>query len=301
MIWFKAGRRCKRCNLPLWGSYVKAMNAEWHAECWRCSRCQELIRGNFFVHEGQPICEKDYLTEVAPRCSICGCVLKGSFMHNPFGQCACPAHSQDPKCTSCQRWLLPEDRIRVGGLYGSTPCRACLAGSIDDSRLRSYHNAFGTKALRQLGLVLGAQAEVAVRLASAAQIRQLKGTEERQLEGLTETSIYTVNGKESSREVKGIVIVGGLAREHFEAVLAHEYGHVWLFLSRLDHPTELLAEGFCELVRHEWLKQLATPLALELQTRMCESKDPIYGDGFRLMEKTWREKGLRGVLGLLGR
>ena len=109
-----------------------------------------------------------------------------------------------------------------------------------------------------------------------------------------------MNGREASRTLQGIVIVGGLAREHFEGVLAHELGHVWLFRARLDQLPAPLTEGFCELVRHAWLLRLGTPLAGELRRRLEEGTDPVYGDGFRRVKERWDDGRTSGVLGLLG-
>jgi len=108
---------------------------------------------------------------------------------------------------------------------------------------------------------------------------QLKGSLERLVDGLTRNAIATVNGRETGRTITEIIVVGGLAREHFEGVLAHEFGHVWLFHQRFDHLSDPLAEGFCELVKDRWLERLGTPLAQALRRKLAESRDPVYGTG----------------------
>jgi hypothetical protein len=73
-------------------------------------------------------------------------------------------------------------------------------------------------------------------------------------------------------------------------LLAHEYGHVLLifdphsFRVHSDMPTEeLKVEGFCEVVSSELLRHLATDRCLKLLERMERNRNPVYGDGYRLM------------------
>jgi hypothetical protein len=73
-------------------------------------------------------------------------------------------------------------------------------------------------------------------------------------------------------------------------LLAHEFGHVLLifdphsFRVHDDMPTEeLIVEGFCEVVSSELLRHLATDRCLKLLERMERNRNPVYGDGYRLM------------------
>jgi hypothetical protein len=73
-------------------------------------------------------------------------------------------------------------------------------------------------------------------------------------------------------------------------LLAHEYGHVLLifdphsFRVHSDMPTEeLKVEGFCEVVSSEFLRDLGTDRSLKLLERMQRNRNPVYGDGYRLM------------------
>jgi len=265
-----------------------------------CALCGRPIRGRYFQHEGRVICEKDYLAKVAPRCFFCGVVLEGTYLVNPMGQHACHRHGHGPTCTSCNRWLGPEERLHPPRFLGSTPCRQCLLSAVDVPQLRSYGNAFGARALRAAGLELKAQPRIPLRLDSAVNIRNLRGAGAKAVEGVTLTIIHTLDGREHSREVQGIVVLGGLAQDHFEAVLAHEFGHVWLFNERLDPGSELLVEGFCELVKYLWLEQLGTPLAKAIQRRTQDNPDPVYGGGFRRVKERWDSGRLGGVMALLG-
>jgi hypothetical protein len=100
--------------------------------------------------------------------------------------------------------------------------------------------------------------------------------------------------------VDGIQILRGLAQHHFESVLAHEFGHVWLFVHRLEPRATWQAEGFCQLLAYLWLESLGTPEATHLQARIQNMRDSVYGDGFREIHGAWMRGGLDQVRMKLG-
>jgi hypothetical protein len=279
----------------------------YHSECHetqfglRCGFCHEVIHGTYFQHEGQAICERDYQARFAPRCYYCGEALTGTFKINAHGQKACRRHEQGVRCASCDRWLEPQEwRLPSLTTYGTVLCAQCLPRTIGAKEVLAYDNAFGTEALQKVGLDLGAGAPVPIRLDTVAAVEALEGPLDKGVNGLTQTHVTTVHGVVAARTIQGIVVVGELAKEHFEGILAHEFGHVWLFRNQLDQRSPILVEGFCELVRYRWLDKLASPLAADLLRRMIENVDPIYGDGFRQMKDAWDRAGIQGVLKRLG-
>jgi len=324
---------CHGCKKALAGRYLQVLGTQWHPECWRCaacgkalseafverggrgfhpdchaerfgmrcSLCKEVIQGKYFQHEGQNICERDYLARLASRCSVCNEVLLGVFKVNHHGQKVCARHEQSPCCVSCGRWLeRHEQRLAQLTEFGTVLCSLCQPRAIREPEVRHYDNAFGTAALKELGLDLGSLPPVPIRVDTVARVDTLKGPLDKEVFGITQTEVSTLNGVESARIIRAIVVVGGLAKEHFEGVLAHEFGHVWLFRKRLDRRPAVLIEGFCELVRYRWLSRLASPLAVEQLRRMLENPDPIYGAGFRETKDRWDRAGLQGVLSQLG-
>jgi len=303
--WHPACWRCEGCGLPLPASFVPRGGFGYHPDCYeqrfglRCSVCQEVIKGQYFQHEGRPVCARDYQARLAARCVVCNQALTGAFVRNGFGQTVCERHRDALKCASCDRWLNEVERAQgLFAVFGTPLCGPCQASRIEPPALAGYGNAFGMAALARLGLRL-ASPTVPLRLDSVTQIRMLQSPIEAQAEGLTRTQVETLQGTETARAVTEIVVVGGLAKDHFEGVLAHEFGHVWLFHERYDHAQGLLAEGFCELVKHLWLEGLGTPLARELQDKQTANPNPIYGDGFRRFKGRWDQDGLAGVLELL--
>jgi hypothetical protein len=305
--WHAGCWTCAACGKPLEGTFLERGGQPYHQACYderfglRCSLCRELIRGKYFEHEGKPVCEKDFQDKLAPRCFYCGCVLEGTFTRNALGQAACARHQKGPRCASCERWLEAEEQQLPTGLYGTSLCRGCRVEAVGADALGTYGLAFASRVLQEVGLTLEGLAALPLRLASAANLRALRGPYESWADGITQTQVSSLNGREASRTLQGIVIVGGLAREHFEGVLAHELGHVWLFQAKLDQVPAKVVEGFCELVRHAWLGRLGTPLAGSLRRRLEESTDPVYGDGFRMVKQQWDANRTLGVMEALGR
>ncbi|KAH0565922.1 hypothetical protein GP486_000675 [Trichoglossum hirsutum] len=55
--------KCKKCRKPVTDMVVKALDAEWHAECFRCMECEgQFDDGRFFLRSGakdeEPVCVK---------------------------------------------------------------------------------------------------------------------------------------------------------------------------------------------------------------------------------------------------
>lgn len=75
----------------------------------------------------------------------------------------------------------------------------------------------------------------------------------------------------------------GLQIVRFQAVAAHELGHVWLAVQDLTELDMTTTEGFCELVAYRYLRLLkdsGNEVAAE-RHRIATNPDPIYGAGFR--------------------
>lgn len=99
--------------------------------------------------------------------------------------------------------------------------------------------------------------------------------------GRCQSTISTLNGHITTREIKAIKILRGLPREHFAATCAHELGHAYMVMNafpKLDRRTE---EGLCELCEYVYLTGERTAISRVRMGRMMRNTDPIYGDGFR--------------------
>ena len=92
-----------------------------------------------------------------------------------------------------------------------------------------------------------------------------------------------------------IFILSGLPRIEFEAVLAHEFLHIWLEINsiQLDEKT---AEGFCNLGSYLIYKNDDTHFSQIHLQAMENDPDEIYGSGFRYMKSVLQEIGWEELL-----
>ena len=85
----------------------------------------------------------------------------------------------------------------------------------------------------------------------------------------------------------------------FKGVLAHELLHSWIALYAIQLPKNE-EEGLCNLGKFLILKQEKSKEADYLiHWALEENKDPIYGDGYRLMKKRLEKLGWKGLMDAL--
>ena len=85
----------------------------------------------------------------------------------------------------------------------------------------------------------------------------------------------------------------------FEPTLVHEYGHVLLiadpntlaFTGGIGQHRLQEEEGFCEVLRYLWVTQASSGVRDLALRAISENKDPLYGDGFRLMWPRYQAAG----------
>ena len=85
----------------------------------------------------------------------------------------------------------------------------------------------------------------------------------------------------------------------FNAVLAHELLHVYLFQNQLTHLDSDVREGFCNLGSNLIYEHYNTELSKYRMLNMNENKDPDYGLGYRKMKKLLDIEGWKRLLSRL--
>jgi hypothetical protein len=103
---------------------------------------------------------------------------------------------------------------------------------------------------------------------------------------------------DEKRILKGVVALKGMSADALGAVLAHEYGHCYLFMRKFPLLPLAMEEGVCELFAWLWLgggkwdrggvigsnpkdDKRIHAWAERRRRQMEFRKDPVYGDGFR--------------------
>ncbi len=300
----KYSPRCSGCSQPIEGEYIRALDKFWHPEHFVCAHCGERIGKTYLVHRGKPYCTDDYMRLFAEKCALCGQPLMDGYMLDALGNKYCQRHESDPRCSSCDRFI---GQFHTGGglryADGRVICQECRSTAIDEvsdvylllndvqNVLKKYDICFDPKL--KINLQLLGQDELASRMP--------KRKRNQHAAGLTQTSINTINGFESSRELKGITMLYGLPYEHLGSVLAHELGHAWLFLNHYPKLPNKLEEGFCELLSTYWLQSRDNDLARVRLKLLEKNPDRVYGSGYRLFNKTIARYSLAYVLDCLKR
>ncbi|KAL5338910.1 hypothetical protein BJX70DRAFT_398291 [Aspergillus crustosus] len=79
-------RICKKCSEPLTGQFVRALQATYHLECFKCEDCGQIVASKFFPVDAEdgsgqyPLCEIDYFRRLDLLCHDCGGALRGSYI-----------------------------------------------------------------------------------------------------------------------------------------------------------------------------------------------------------------------------
>ncbi|KAG0038734.1 hypothetical protein BGZ82_010973 [Podila clonocystis] len=100
---------CAQCDRPMQGSFVRALGATYHLECFKCLDCSQVAANKFFpiTESGKqyPLCERDYFRRLNLLCHSCGEALRGSYitaLDNKY-------HLDHFTCSICPTVFGPQD------------------------------------------------------------------------------------------------------------------------------------------------------------------------------------------------
>jgi len=225
------------------------------------------------------------------NCCICKEALSGKVIHDTWNNGAHLTH-QVLFCNSCDRIL---SRYTSGGGYqysdGRMICGLCKKIAITDS-------VSGNKCRRKvLGLLekvgfLGIPKNIEIVLAHPQSLAA--HSRKRNTHGLTLSHFHFSDYKRVGITHQ-VGILFGLPKIEFEAVMAHEFLHVWQHENNIKFSS-LYAEGLCELGGYLVYSEDKSELAQHFLKRMMDNKDPVYGNGFRLMQKRLENRGWPGLI-----
>ena len=282
------------------GAYLKALEGTWHPECFRCAGCGVRIEDKrFAIREGMPYHQACYEKRFIPPCAICARPLSRRYTIDEWGNKLCPGHaSKLPPCFACGKLVCAE--LTNGGLRypdGRMICTPCFHAAVPSQ-------AEGEALLRAVrasmegnGFTFGG-APTPLRLTNPAELKKLskRHTRGRPTLGMARSSTLTRGKKVVERCFEEILIMDGLPGELFQMVAAHELCHAWLFLNGYAGLPLRVEEGLCSLSEALWLSERNTPIAEIRMSRLANSDDPIYGEGYRAAREAMRRHGLKGLL-----
>lgn len=230
---------------------------------------------------------KDQLSE----CCICLKPLSGTIGYDPWGNAAHLTHRL-AFCSSCDRILSPH---RGGGAFqysdGRLICGLCKKIAVTESvsANRARRKVLGL--LENAGFA-GIPKNVDIVLAHSKTLSA--HSRKRHTAGLTLSHVHFTNYKRTG-VTHQIGILSGLPLVEFEAVMAHELLHVW----QQEHGVKfspMYSEGLCELGAFLIYAQDDSDLSKHLLQKMMKNEDPVYGNGFRLMQKKLEALGWKGLI-----
>uniref|UniRef100_A0A8C0KGX8 LIM domain kinase 1 n=1 Tax=Canis lupus dingo TaxID=286419 RepID=A0A8C0KGX8_CANLU len=63
---------CASCGQRIYdGQYLQALNADWHADCFRCCECSASLSHQYYEKDGQLFCKRDYWARYGEACHGC--------------------------------------------------------------------------------------------------------------------------------------------------------------------------------------------------------------------------------------
>ncbi len=223
-------------------------------------------------------------------CCLCEQPLSGKVIRDNWKNAAHLTH-RIAFCSSCDRILSSRGS---GGAYrysdGRMICGLCKKAAVTDgvAANRSRRKVLGL--LEKAGFQ-GIPKDIKIVLAHPQSLSA--HTRKRHTAGLTLTH-YHFNNYKRTGITHQIGILFGLPKVEFEAVMAHELLHVWQHENGIKF-SPLYCEGLCELGGYLVYSEDGSELGRHFIRKMMNSKDPVYGSGFRLMHKKLESLGWQSL------
>lgn len=201
------------------------------------------------------------------NCAVCNSPLSGLYQIDDFGY---KAHNYHDTCDSCTGFIIGPSHLLSDG---RKTCHHCYTNSVKDKisarlakeeTLRLFSIIGINFPLHSINIFVNDKLYAAQELNSPLFLGKLFTV----TKGLHNS--YTIH------------VLYGLHKVIFISVLAHELMHVWQYENDIE-LSDIENEGLCELVCYFVLDASRTKIGKVIMKRMEESKDPVYGDGFRLM------------------
>lgn len=261
-----------------------------------CNHCKQLISNQWIIFEEKNYHSNCYENYIAPKCSLCLKILTEEYLVDAWGNPFHKSHEAEGiYCSSCSRII--SEGVTQGGYKlddGRFLCSLCQSNivqspsQIDTSKLKVL-------TLLEIIGIDGINEDIPISLANRIKLHELADEiTSSHLKGFTKfTYIKSPFGNLAS-EYK-IYILDRLPTIEFEAVLAHEYFHVWLYENNIDlSPAQ--REGFCNLASAYIYEQNESTFSHIHLSSMDTDTDLNYGKGYRIMKLKLEEKGWKSLL-----
>jgi hypothetical protein len=249
-----------------------------------CNHCKQLISNKWIIYAEKDYHSNCYENHIAPNCTLCLEILTGEYLLDAWGNPFHKAHEDEGiYCSSCSRII--SEGVTQGGYKlddGRFLCSLCQSNIVQST---SQINTSKLKVLNLLqGIdINGIKEEISITLANRISLQELADEiASSHLKGFTKFSYIKSPFGNLASKYK-IYILDRLPIIEFEAVLAHEYLHVWLYENNIELPLAQ-REGFCNLASAYIYEQNGSTFSTIHLDSMDADSDPNYGGGYRKMK-----------------
>ena len=261
-----------------------------------CNHCKQLISNQWILFEENEYHSNCYENDIAPKCSLCLEILSGEYLVDAWGNPFHKLHeSKGIYCSSCSRII--SEGVTQGGYKlddGRFLCSLCQSNIVQSSSQIDVSKLKVLTLLQKIGID-GIKKTVPISIANRFLLQNLADEiASSNLKGFTKFSYNKLPFGNFASEYK-IYILDRLPTIEFEAVLAHEYLHVWLYNNNIDLPPAQ-REGFCNLASAYIYEQNGSKFSEIHLNSMDADSDPNYGDGYRKMKIHLEKKGWKSLL-----
>lgn len=217
------------------------------------------------------------------KCAICDTEIRGHYLTDTWQQSICAEHKVE-QCFSCGRFVKPSELHLPDSRCLCSFCQPSIVSLPQhvewvEKRVRSILSIHGITDIPQ---------NVPIRLVSPKKMATLNTTGKINLlqPGLALTS--KIMGLFFSRYNHTIYIFSHLPKVQFAGILAHEMLHLWQNERNISLPL-FYTEGFCNVGSYVVYKAINTDLSRHLIKKLKEDPNPIYGDGFRVVARIFKQ------------
>jgi hypothetical protein len=213
------------------------------------------------------------------NCDVCNYAIDGLYYTDAYGK---KGHQHHEFCDCCTGFIIGKPHHQTDGRKN---CTICQSNSVNDRLSGREARSQVYELFKKVGISFP---ENDITLIVNDKTFAVEKWNSRNFYGRLIT-----NYKQSligTTTKYTIYILSGLHKVIFNSVLAHELMHVWQHEHTIE-LSELENEGLCELVCYYILDASQTRIGKVAMKQMEKSKDPIYGDGFRLMKSRFEKVG----------
>ncbi len=294
--------KCSHCYKIISEDFFRLDNKKYHKDCYeqhiqpRCSYCNKAIENTYNIHNQKNYhsnCFRDFILE---KCDACGEPLETDFIVDSWNNKYHHYHLNETKiCESCGRLIAKN--LTGGGLILNRNrhiCNICSPNLVtENSDIDRIQNKV-IAILQNVGIVNMPRYITIKLVKNQIELERMSKIRLGDIHGYTKYEYEKVDNKKIS-ETFEIYILSHLHKIVFEAVLAHELMHVYLFKNNIKLSSQK-REGFCNLgsrLVYEDYNDHFSNIKLE---SMKKNKDPDYGKGYIMMCEILRQNGWNNFL-----